>query len=142
VRSTVTACLQNFQVIKLTALFCSYQHKYKHPEHGSKAKEHKACIMQRITKDDGADEFDAEFSISYPHPFSVYWYNGPEGDARLLSARDARKRAQDQDAGGASGSAGAGAGAEQLKIPGTQCPPVLLSLQCQLLISSCSHGGL
>ncbi len=24
--------------------------------------------MQRITKDDGADEFDAEFSITYPHP--------------------------------------------------------------------------
>jgi hypothetical protein len=68
--------LQNFQVIKLTALFCSYQHKYKHPEHGSKAKEHKACIMQRITKDDGADEFDAEFSISYPHPFSVYCIMG------------------------------------------------------------------
>jgi hypothetical protein len=95
-------------------LFCSFEPKYKHPGLGSKAKEHRACILQRITKDDGEEDFDPEFSMQYPQPFTQHWYNGEEGEKRLHAARDGKKRTQTQGAGGGSEAAGAdGSGAER-----------------------------
>jgi hypothetical protein len=59
--------------------------------------------------DDGQDEFDAEFAMQYPHPFTQHWYNGQEGDTRLHAARDEKQQTQAQGAGGTSGAGGAGA---------------------------------
>jgi len=61
-----------FQVlsVKLAFFFCSFDPKFRHPDHGKLGKPHKACILQRTTKDDGVDVFDAEFSLAYPHPFT------------------------------------------------------------------------
>ena len=83
--------------------------KYKHPGLGNKAKEHKACILQRITKDDGVDAFDPEFSMQYPNPFSQHWYNGAEGETRLRAARNEKQRTHAPGAEGSYGAAGDGA---------------------------------
>jgi len=96
-------------------VFYSFNSKYKHPDLGSRAKEHKACILQRNTTDDGVHDLDPEFSIQYPHPFTQYWYNGEEGEKRLHAARnDMAARTQAQRAGGGSG-ASAAVGAVQLR---------------------------
>jgi hypothetical protein len=86
--------------------FCSFKPKYKHPGHVNKAREHKACILQRTTKDDGADEFDPEFSMQCPSPLAQHWYNGAEGEMRLHSARNERQRTPAQGAGGVTAAAG------------------------------------
>jgi hypothetical protein len=80
--------------------FCSFDPKFKHPDHEAKGKPHKVCILQRTTKDDGVDGFDAEFSMAYHNPFTHHWYNGEEGQNRLLVARNElqhRCRVQQED---------------------------------------------
>ena len=69
---------------------------------GSKAREHKACIVQRTTKDDGEDEFEPEFSMQYPNPFSQHWYNRAEVETRLHAARHEKQRTQAQGEEGCS----------------------------------------
>ncbi len=83
-------------------VFCSFNPKYKDST-VSRSKEHKVCMMQRTTKDEGASDFNPPFALPYPAPFTKYWYLGPVGQERLRALKDSRAQQQNSDKGSLDG---------------------------------------
>lgn len=89
----------------LTWSFFSLNPKYKDPSLGPRAKEHKVCILARISIESWEDASElGDFAMGFPQPFVKFWYLGSEGEERLKAA----KQTQEARLSLASGQGGAG----------------------------------